>query len=189
LQSVEPGRYLFDANALGETYYIKSITLASGNKNAPPADISANGLSLKSGEKVAGLTITLAEGGARVEGRIVGNAADLPPAMRVILVPAERENKDKLLRYGEVAAQRDGRFMLANIAPGRYYLLAKRVAEPAMAGEPFRPLVWDAETRVGIRMEAEQANIVIDLKPCQKLTDYSLLYNAPSKGSGARKPI
>jgi hypothetical protein len=58
-----------------------------------------------------------------------------------------------------------------------------------MAGEPFRPLVWDAETRVGIRMEAEQANIVIDLKPCQKLTDYSLLYNAPSKGSGARKPI
>jgi hypothetical protein len=188
MPGVGPGLYRFDATSLGEAFYIRSLTLASNDKSGPPLDISVNGLSIKSGERVTGLTITLAEGAASIEGRIVENDGGLPPGMRVVLVPAERENKDKLLRYGEVTAQSDGAFKLNNIAPGRYYLLAKRVAEPEIAGEPVRPLVWDAETRAAVRTEAEQSNAVIELKPCQKVPDYSLRYKAPSSKSGPRKP-
>jgi hypothetical protein len=185
---VAAGRYRFGAVELNESFYIKSVTLAASNKSSPPADVSLNGVSVRSGGKVTGLTITVAEGAAGIEGRLV-QAADskqLPRGLRAILVPAESENRDNLLRYGEVALRSDGSFKLNNIAPGRYWLLAKQDERAEQAGEPSAPFIWDARSRAAIRREAEQANAVVELKTCRKITDYPLSFVDPSKKTETR---
>ncbi|HWP43576.1 MAG TPA: carboxypeptidase-like regulatory domain-containing protein [Blastocatellia bacterium] len=188
-QGVDAGRYRLTAPGLGETWYVSSMTLADADGKGTPADVSLNGLSVKSGEKIAGLTIGIAEGAAEIEGRVVAPAdlKQLPQPLSVVLVPAEAENKDKLLRYAEVAVKSDGAFRLKNIAPGRYRLIAIKGDESEMSDDLFRPVIWDARKRGAIRSEAELANVVVELKPCQKLADYSLRFNPPSKRTDGTK--
>ncbi|HET9530063.1 MAG TPA: hypothetical protein VFQ92_06905, partial [Blastocatellia bacterium] len=68
----------------------------------------------------------------------------------------------------------DGQFKLTNIAPGKYWMLAKPTPEPEMAGDPVRPAIRDVKARNTLRKEAEQSNLLVELKACQKITDYSL---------------
>jgi hypothetical protein len=175
LKNIDAGRYRFETRSVGDSLYIRSITLASQNKNSPPQDVSTNGLNVKTGEQVKGLTIALAEGGASIEGQVVHPAANLAPsAVRVYLIPADRENKDNLLRYAETAAGGNGHFKLTNIAPGKYWMLAKPSPEPEMSGAPVRPAIRDVQKRNALRKEAEVAKLVVELKSCQKITDYAL---------------
>ncbi|HET9528859.1 MAG TPA: carboxypeptidase-like regulatory domain-containing protein, partial [Blastocatellia bacterium] len=89
LMNVDAGRYRFEPRSVGDSLYIRSITLASENKNSPPQDVSANGLNVRLGEQVKGLIIALSEGGASIEGRVVQAAAkQAPSAVRVYLIPA-----------------------------------------------------------------------------------------------------
>jgi hypothetical protein len=47
----------------------------------------------------------------------------------VHLVPAETASADEVLRYAEVAADRDGAFEIKNMSPGKYRLLVRAATD------------------------------------------------------------
>jgi hypothetical protein len=149
-----------------ESWYVRSVTSA----NKPVADAGRGGLALKAGEKLTGLTVTVAEGAAVLKGRVVAASS---ARLRVHLIPAEREAAEDALRYAEAVAT-GGAFSFANVAPGRYYLLAR--PEDEIESGPPRPPAWDAEARARLRREAEAANVAVELKPCARVSDFALRY-------------
>ena len=183
LRNLEAAHYRLTAQLPSENWYVRAITLPGAGRARQVVDAARNGLTLKSGERVAGLTVTLAEGAAVVSGRVVAAAegARLPGRLRVHLVPVEREGADDPLRYTEILAGKDGRFTLSHLAPGRYWLVT-RAADEEINEMVIRPAAWDSESRAKLRREAEAANTVIELQPCQRLTDYTLRYrSSPNK--------
>ena len=89
------------------------------------------------------------------------------------LVPADRELANNVLRYSETFVKSDGSFALENLAPGRYFILS-RVEAPTEPDTLPRPMAWDAAARAKLRRDAEAANTIIELKPCQQVADYEL---------------
>src|SRR5258707_14087643 len=67
----------------------------------------------------------MAEGGASLQGRFITAEGQSLPPLRIYLAPAERENSDNPLRFFEDAVAADGTFAIANVAPGRFSLLAQ----------------------------------------------------------------
>jgi hypothetical protein len=174
----------------GEDWYVRSAALASPNagattkagdaqQKAPSATTNplSDGLTLAGGAQVSGLTLTLAPGASALRGRVVAAAGEGTPlpALRLYLVPAERERAGDPLRYAVAQVNPDGTFALTNLAPGRYNL----VLRPAPAGENtddgLAPAFPDAKTRDGLRRESESAKSV-ELQPCRQLGDYVLQY-------------
>ena len=100
----------------------------------------------------------------------------MPQRLRVHLIPAERENADDVLRFVEASVRPDRTFALTNIAPGRYWLLARPISDKEPLEVVNRPLAWDANSRANLRREAEKANVAISLQSCQRMTDYTLPY-------------
>jgi hypothetical protein len=80
------------------------------------------------------------------------------------------------LRYGEASINTDGTFALTNLAPGRYWLIARPAPESDSPERIIRPLSWDADTRAKLRRDAEAANTTIELQSCQRVNDYVLRY-------------
>ena len=70
-------------------------------------------------------------------------------------------------------------FSFQNLAPGRYWLIARSVPENETPERVPRPPAWDADTRAKLRREAETANTVIDLQSCQRAINYELRYAPP----------
>jgi hypothetical protein len=65
----------------------------------------------------------------------------------------------------------DGTFALNNLAPGRYWILARVAAE----GESHKLRAPDeVELRGLLQRAAEAAKTSIELKPCQNVIDYEL---------------
>ena len=60
-----------------------------------------------------------------------------------------------MLRYPQLIADSEGNFHFKNLAPGRYYLLAKPIEDSG--DTPARPLAWDNAQRAAMRKEAEAA--------------------------------
>jgi Carboxypeptidase regulatory-like domain len=181
------GRYRFESSLPGETWYVKSIT----NKSAAPArrtaaaskspgeiDISRAGITIKAGERLTGLTVTVSEGAASLRGKVVAEAegALIPNRVRIHLVPAETAAADDVLRYGEALVGSDRTFTFKNLAPGRYWLLARIISNDEITDRQTLLLVWDGSERGKLRKEAEAKKSEIELKPCQRVTDYTLKY-------------
>lgn len=178
LQDLQAGRYRLAAPLPSDHWYLKSVTIAPVKPATPrtpvakPLDVARQGIHLKSGEKLTGVTLTIAEGAAELRGRVSGK--DLPPRMRVHLVPAEKD--DDVLRYYEIVT-RDGAFALTNLAPGKYWLLARAVPEDESEEKPAKPVAWDASERTKLRREAEAANQTITLTTCQRVKDHALVFS------------
>lgn len=175
-----------------EILFIKSATLPPANANAKPIDVAKVGLALKSGDNVKGLAVTLSEGAAGLRGKVVTGEENKPPAtkMRVHLVPAEPEAVDEVLRYFEAEAATDGGFSLTNIAPGKYWLVAREMSEQEQTESDHKPVAWDAGGRMGLRFEGDASKKIIELAPCQRVADFVSKYTPlikPSKPP-ARKP-
>lgn len=185
LRALEAGRYYLNTRLPNETWYIKSITLKAPTpkpdianpkaQTAHPLDVGKQGLNVKSGDRLTGLTVTIAEGAANVSGRVVGEKdKPLPTRWRVHLIPAEKEAATDVLRYAEYKTKADGAFSLSHLAPGKYWLLAHPVPEEETDEKPAKPAAWDAATRTKLRTEAEAANNAVELTPCQRVKDYNL---------------
>jgi Carboxypeptidase regulatory-like domain len=175
LKNIEPGRIRIETDLPGETWYVRAITQKSSA--APkPGDASQNGIAVKSGEKVSGLELTIAEGAASLKGKVVpaNETAKLPKLVRVHLIPAEVTAANDPLRYYEKIANNDGSFELKNLAPGRYLLHLRAAEEGESAASPDRLVAWDANERAKLRREAEAAKNEIELKPCQRAKDHVL---------------
>jgi hypothetical protein len=179
IRQIPPGRYFIEPRLPAENWYLKSITAtsASGGANArrptTAADIALSGVALKSGEKLAGLTVTIASGAASLSGKLVAaiDGTRLPPRIRIHLAPAEPSSANDVSRYSETVVRSDGAFAFNNIAPGKYRLIARAAADDEPIDLPSTPIARDANERAKLRREAEALKVEVELKPCQRVTD------------------
>lgn len=184
---LETGNYRFSANLPDETWYLKSITQKSNHssqisnlKSQIAVDMGKQGLNLKPGEKRTDIVLTITDGAAGLSGRVTADKNQaMPSRLRVHLIPAEKEAADDLLRYAEQKTK-DGSFAFPNLAPGKYWLLARKVPDDEADTKRVNPAAWDATMRKALRAEAEAANQIIELKSCQRVSD-SVLRFVPAK--------
>lgn len=184
--SLEQARYRIETRLPSEAWYVRSITLPAPNNKT--IDLSAGGVAVKQGEKVSDLTITITEGAAAIRGKVVAatEGASLPSRLRLHLIPAEQEAAEDILRYREITIEPDATFALTNLAPGKYLMIVRPAELDESGIEASRPTAWDITSRKKLRSEAEAINTLIDLKPCDHLSDYLLRY-APASAKPARK--
>jgi hypothetical protein len=175
------GQYAFLPRFFARYWYLQSITLTTvGATSAKSAlstqkiDAARNWTTLKSGDRLSGLTITFAEGAASIRGRLtIAEGQNPPPNLNVFLVPAEREKVDDVLRYFAVDVAGDRTFSADNLPPGKYWIIAQPRLPADTPGNNLR--LPDAnENRTKIRTAAEQTKTEIELKPCQNVSDYEL---------------
>jgi hypothetical protein len=185
INDVDPGHYRIGMRLPDENYYLKAVTapssvLARRGATAAVNHISRSGLALKQGEKLAGVTVTVAEGAASLRGKVAPEKAGarLPERLRAHLIPAEPNAADDVVRYAEAAVRADGAFVLTNLAPGKYWLMARIKPGDEPSDRPVRPTAWDASERAKLRKEAEAMKIEVELKPCQRVADQMIKYSA-----------
>jgi hypothetical protein len=102
----------------------------------------------------------------------VAEGSRLPARLRIHLIPAEARAADEALRYAEAYARSDGSFLLSNLAPGKYWLIARAAPDDDTSGPPVAPIAWDANERAKLRREAMAAKHEIELQPCGRVKDY-----------------
>jgi Carboxypeptidase regulatory-like domain len=171
-----PGNYHLEPLLPDETWYVKSIvvspptpvqrtTRASAARNKP-----ASGITLKSGEKLTNIIINVTEGAASLQGKIIAKKENspLPSRLRVHLVPSEVTAANDLRRYVETVVRDDLYFEFKNLAPGRYWLIARPGPDLELADRPALPSAWNDAERSKLRKEAEAGKIEVELKPCQR---------------------
>ncbi|HXU39504.1 MAG TPA: carboxypeptidase regulatory-like domain-containing protein [Blastocatellia bacterium] len=189
---LRPGLQHLDFQLPGEHLYVKSLMLAQTDPKAKPIDAARNGITMRSGDKVKGLVMTVTEGAAGLRGKVISAEDNKPPAvkMRVHLVPSEPEAADEVLRYAEGDVASDGSFSLTNLAPGKYWLVARENSDQDQSEAERKPLAWDAGARVGLRFEGEGSKKMVELNRCQRVRDFVLSYTPLTKPtkSPARKP-
>jgi len=181
LRSLSPGAYNLNTQFFARYWYLRSISRnapLTGAKAAPPnrqIDAARNQLTLKTGEKVTDLTITLAEGAASLRGTIkLGAEETLPPRLYVHLVTSEKERLEDVLRVFAAEVNSDGTFALNNLPPGRYWVIS-RVAAENETQLPTRVRTPDeTELRSRIRQAAEAGKTSVEFQPCQNVIDYQL---------------
>ena len=176
LKNLQRGSYRIDPRAPASGWYIRSITLGPAMAaKSSSSTVARDGVTVKSGERVSGLTVTITEGAASLRGRVsVAEGQRLPRDLRVYLLPAERESAENVLRFFEARAESDGSFAIGNIAPGRYWLLGRAGDE----SDPTKVKVirQDSALRSQVLKEAEGAKNEVSLQPCQRMLDYDLLF-------------
>jgi hypothetical protein len=179
LRNLHNGLYRFATQFSENGWYLRAITMGTPPTVVKPSDpnIPRDGLTLKTGEKVSGLTVTITEGAASLRGHLVAAEGQRVPAgLRVYLVPAERDNAENVLRFFEAAADPSARFAIDNIAPGRYWLIVRSADE----GDPakVKPIRQEPVLRARVLREAESLKKEIAFKPCEQTSDYELPWTA-----------
>jgi len=186
LKNLEAGWYRIAVNLPDDGWHIRSITQpgvisakASSNRAGTakgPADISHNGIAIKSGEKLSGIEVIVAEGAATLKGRVVTQKDELPSLLRAHLIPAEAASADDVLLYAEAEVRNDGSFIFKHIVPAKYLIHTRRITEGEANDDQFRPSAWDVVERTNLRREASAAKNEIELQPCARVKDYVLRY-------------
>ena len=188
-QAIPAGRYLLDTRRLlDEAWYVRAVTVP-GPTNTP-VDASRNGIVVRPGQRINGIRVVLGEGAASIRGRVVADkeGASLPDRLRIHLVPAEPDGANDTLRFFEAEIQSDGSFKLTNLAPGRYLAVARPLSEEEAKQRSPRPLAWNATERANLRRVAEASNTTLDLKPCQRVSDYQFRYGPPKESPQPKRP-
>jgi protocatechuate 3,4-dioxygenase beta subunit len=175
LQNLATGEYQFIPRYLSRHWYMQSMLLAPAAKTGKPIDATRAWTSVKAGDRLSGLTITIAQGAASLQGQVLaGEGESLPAKLWVYLVPAERERAEEPWRFYGSRASTEGKLTFGHIAPGRY-LVAMR-AETEEGEAPFMKLrsPHETEARARVRREAEAAKNELEFKPCQSVKDFKL---------------
>jgi hypothetical protein len=177
ISRLDAGRQRIVIRFPSDDWYTRSLKLPPPPPASEARDAARNGVVVKSGEQVQGLTVTLAEGAASLRGRVaqVTESARLPDRLHVHLLPMEKEAADDLLRYYEAEVRGDG-FELKNLSPGRYFVIVRRAADDSTSEDGPPPVAWDADARQRLRQRAEAANTLLELRPCQRMVDYIIKY-------------
>lgn len=183
LRNLEAARYRLDVKLPSESWYVRAINLPAAAARATPVTAAATPaaanssvwqgvVTIRPGENLSGVSIVVGQDAAGLHGR-APDGTMIREGTRVYLVPAEREQANNVLRYSETFVKGDGSFALTNLAPGRYFILS-RIEAPTETDKSPRPIAWDAAARAKLRLEAEKANTIVELKPCQQMVDYEL---------------
>ena len=190
MRNLAPGQYRFNARPMAKYWYLKSITwpasvIPTAKVMLPTrlVDAARNWTTLKPGDRLASLTVTIAAGAASLHGQIdLAEGQKLPPRLFVYLIPAEREQADDVLRYFASLVSTDGSFVLDHLSPGRYWVIAQAVSENESNVLSKLRLPDEAEARAKLLHDAEAAKIETELKPCQNVTDYRLAFKSATPG-------
>jgi carboxypeptidase family protein len=181
LKNLAAGEYRFNARPLAKYWYLKSISWpasARATQTNQPLDAARNWTTLRSGERLSGLTITFSAGAASLGGRVdAGEGQKLPPRLFVYLAPAEREKSEDVLRYFAAPSLEDGTFSASNVPPGSYWVIAKAAGENDSNMMSKLRLPDETELRVKILRDGEAAKVRTELKPCQNLKDYLIHFS------------
>lgn len=171
LQNLAPGDYYFVTRFAAKSWYLQSISISLPTTKKT-VDAARVWTTVKSGDRISGLKITLAEGAASLSGEVaLAEGEALPEKLFVYLVPAEKERADEVLRFYATPVNSEGKITLTSIAPGRYWLFARPAVE---GGLTKLRLPDETELRAKLHREAEAAKTEIELKPCQTVVDYRL---------------
>jgi hypothetical protein len=188
LRNLEAARYRLEVKLPSESWYVRAINLpgAAAPKAPQPQPATANPnanqwpgvVTLKSGEQLSGASIMIGQDAAGLRGKVTtadeaATTQGIPVGARVHLLPAESDQADDLLRYKETLVNRDGTFAFTNLAPGRYFMLAQ-VGPATEPDTEAQPVARNPAARAGLRREAESANAIVELKPCQRIVDHVL---------------
>src|SRR5215217_6931544 len=170
LRNVIPGRYQFEPRFYARYWYLQSITTTTGAAKPQKIDAAAGWTTLKSGDQLSNLTVTIAQGAASIRGRVPVPEGAAVPAMTVYLIPAEPDKADDVLRYFLSDVSGDMTFTFNNLPPGKYLVL---VDTPSTTLTKLRQ-PESAAARTKLRRTVETKKNEIELKPCQNLVDYQL---------------
>lgn len=183
LRNLPPGSYRIDPRPPASGWYIRTITIGATPAAARTTSVvtARDGVAVRGGEQISGLMVTMTEGAARLRGRISGTEAQtLPLRLRVYLIPAEPEAAENVLRFYESWSEADGRFTVDNVAPGKYWI----VARPAPENESgiVISVRRDATLRANVLRDAGTLKRLVTLTPCQQVADFELPYMASTSG-------
>jgi len=171
LRNLAGGEYYFATRVTAKYWYLQSIALApKGSGKA--VDATRVWTKLQMGERLSGLTVTVGQGAASLRGQVVSE--QIPEKLFVFLVPSEQEKADALLRFYAAPVTPDGKIVLHNIAPGRYWVVAQRSMEDVATPLTKLRLPDASEARARLRREAEAAKMEIEFKPCQNVVDFQV---------------
>jgi hypothetical protein len=182
LRNLAPGQFSMNVRFFAKYWYLRSIARETsavqplrGGLDNRQADAARNGISLKFGERVSGLTVTLAEGAASLRGAVKLAEGEIVPAKLYLdLVPAERESAEDVLRFFIVPVNSEGTFGVNNLPPGRYWAFARVVSDSEPQSDSRLRSPEEAGTRAQIRRAAEAAKTTVEFKPCQNVSNYEL---------------
>ncbi|HXD34342.1 MAG TPA: carboxypeptidase-like regulatory domain-containing protein [Pyrinomonadaceae bacterium] len=172
LRNLSPGSYAFTIRFFAKYWYLNSMSI----EPAPAAKTSAvdavrNWTVLKLGDRVTGLNIKLSEGAASLHGQLkIQNGQTIPEGLSFYLVPAEREKSGDVVRFYGSHVNADGSFVLNNLAPGRYFSVARIPGENEELWKLSLP--EQLETRNRLRREAELARKEVEFKLCENKTGF-----------------
>lgn len=170
IRNLASSQYYFVARFPVRSWYLKSIAIARAGK---PSDVTRVWTTIKTGDRLSGLIVTLAQGGASLQGQLaLAEGETTPEKLFVYLVPTEREAADEPLRFYGGEVSKEGKVGLFNLAPGRYWILAQQASDRASAPLTKMKLPNGTETRAQLRRDAEAAKMEIELKPCQSMVDF-----------------
>ena len=184
IRNLESRNYRLNLQLPSEDWYMLAITQSLDRSGIEKVHDASNGIAVKSGERVTGVSVTVAEGAGGLRGRVLVSqkVASLPSRLRVHLVPAEADQANHVLRYAETLMQSDGAFSFTNVAPGRYWIIARPASNDESSESGQVPLAWAERDRAALGREAGSKVGVIEIQPCQRITDHKLFYAPePSK--------
>ena len=122
LEDVGPDRYTLMVSGLPEGFYVKSVR--SGN-----LDVLAGGLEIAGGSP-APLEVVLSPHAGQVSGSVLDpKTQKAAPAVMVVLVPQEKERRDREAFYRMAATDSAGQFTFKGVIPGEYRVYAWEEAE------------------------------------------------------------
>ena len=169
LAGIPASEYYFTLRFSSQQWFLQSIDFAP--PNGKPVDASRTWTILKPGDQLTGLTFTLAQGAGSVRGEIpLAEGQTLPEKLVAYLIPVEPEKAEDALRYFAAPVSSAGRFVLSNVAPGRYWMLAQPGSDDTQKDVSKFRLPDGALTRSSLRHAAKAAKTEIEIKPCQDVT-------------------
>ena len=175
LRNLRPGRFRFEPRFYARYWYLQSITMNTTAPKPQKIDAAANWTSVKPGDQLTALTITLAEGAASIRGRLALAEGATPPAgMVVFLIPAEPDKADDVLRFFVADIASDGSFTFNSLPPGKYLAFTQTNVDGQIATLTKLRQPEAAPARTKLRRASESQKTEIELKPCQNLADYQL---------------
>jgi hypothetical protein len=191
LSNLRRGLYRITVNPDNEDLYVKSISWSGAFDGSPEApssekalDIANDGLRIKPGGDVKDLLVTMASGAASIRGKLISGGERLPK-VRINLVPAEVVYANAISRYAEATVSEDGSFVFTNIIPGHYFVTTSNVENADAPGTSWR-LAWDSTSRAQLRKAAEARRTSIELRPCDRITDFHVTLDGAETASPNR---
>ncbi len=191
IYNVHAGLYFLSLYLSNKSWYLDAITQGDESKPQQQIEQLNKGIVVKEGSSVNKLNVKIAEGAGKVEGQINKENNKSLPSLTVHLIPVDKELIDNLLRYYQTNVDPSGHFLLENIAPGKYWVIALPNESSVKTDEKnismFETNVaWNDTKRSLLRRTAETANYVIEVNFFQTVDNVKLAISNKKKEQSAK---